>query len=60
MLPINSELQAAIADNAGSEALSQLAQRQQLNSLFVEGLNAVNRGETSLAEVYRVIGVSHG
>ncbi|GLR08677.1 type II secretion system protein GspE [Mixta theicola] len=60
MLPINSELQTAIADNASSETLSLLAQRQQLNSLFVEGLNAVNRGETSLAEVYRVIGVGHG
>lgn len=60
MLPINSELQAAIADNASSEALSLLAQRQGLNSLFAEGLHAVHCGETSLAEVYRVIGVSHG
>lgn len=60
MLPINNELQAAIAANASSETLSQLAQRQALNSLFIEGLHAVNRGETSLAEIYRVIGVSHG
>lgn len=60
MLPINSELQTAIIANASSEALSLLAQRQQLNSLFIEGLNAVNRGDTSLAEVYRVIGVGHG
>ncbi|YCH31311.1 type II secretion system protein GspE [Erwinia sp. D4-22] len=60
ILPINSDLQTAIAENASSETLSLLAQRQSLNSLFVEGLNAVNRGETSLAEVYRVIGADHG
>ena len=60
LLAINSELQTAIAADAGSETLNALAQRQDLNSLLVEGLHAVDRGDTSLAEVYRVIGVEHG
>lgn len=60
MLPINNALQTAIAANASSEELSILAQRLDLNSLFIEGLHAVDRGETSLSEIYRVIGVDHG
>ncbi|AUX92399.1 type II secretion system protein GspE [Mixta gaviniae] len=60
LLPVTSELQAAIAANAGSETLKALAQRSGLNSLLAEGLRAVNRGDTSLAEVYRVVGVEHG
>ena len=60
MLPVNGELQTAIAANASSDALNSLAQRQNLNNLLTEGLNAVNRGETSLSEVYRVIGIDHG
>lgn len=60
LLPINLLLQHAIAANASPNDLSRLAQQQGANSLFAEGLSAVNRGETSLAEVYRVIGDGDG
>jgi protein transport protein HofB len=59
LLPINADLQAAIAADAGSEALIALAQRQNLTSLLASGFHAVHQGETSLAEVYRVIGIDH-
>ncbi|QHM76693.1 Putative type II secretion system protein E [Mixta theicola] len=59
LLPINTELQAAIAADADSETLMALAQRQNLPSLLASGFDAVNRGETSLAEIYRVIGLEH-
>lgn len=60
LLPINEQLQQAIAASATADQLAALAQQQGYNSLFVEGLQAVNRGETSVEEVYRIVGVGDG
>ncbi|MFS2223022.1 type II secretion system protein GspE [Pantoea sp. B65] len=60
LLPIDSQLQQAIAANATADELASLAQQQGMNSLFTEGLHAVHRGDTSLAEVNRIVGSSDG
>jgi len=60
LLPISEPLQQAIAANATPDELATLAQQQGLNSLFTEGLHAVNRGETSLDEVNRIVGACDG
>nr|WP_154325311.1 type II secretion system protein GspE [Pantoea sp. 201603H] len=60
ILPVTSKLQIAIAANATPDVLISLAQQQGLNTLFTEGLHAVNRGETSLEEVNRIVGFANG
>lgn len=60
ILPINGALQQAIAANATSDELATLARQQGMNTLFIEGLNAVQRGETSLEEINRIVGCSDG
>ncbi len=60
ILPINGALQQAIAANATSDELATLACQQGMNTLFIEGLHAVQRGETSLEEINRIVGCSDG
>ncbi|GAB3420130.1 type II secretion system protein GspE [Erwinia aphidicola] len=56
MLPISARLQNALASSAMPEELEKIARQQGLNSLFVEGLHCVNRGDTTLEELTRVAG----
>ncbi|MCU5771461.1 type II secretion system protein GspE [Erwiniaceae bacterium BAC15a-03b] len=60
LLPISDPLQQAIAANATPDELASLAQQQGMNSLFTEGLHAVYRGDTSLEEINRIVGVGDG
>ncbi|MGV3345362.1 type II secretion system protein GspE [Enterobacteriaceae bacterium LUAb1] len=57
LLPVGNRLQNAIAQSRPPEKLTALAKEQGMNSLFSEGLNCVNQGETTLDELYRVIGI---
>ncbi|MBD8162329.1 type II secretion system protein GspE [Erwinia persicina] len=59
LLPIDARLQNALARSAHPEELANIARQQGLNSLFVEGLHCVNRGDTTLEELTRVAGESH-
>lgn len=56
LLPITARLQNALAKSARPEELADIARQQGLNSLFVEGLHCVNRGDTTLEELTRVAG----
>lgn len=56
MLPVTARLQNAIAAESSAEHLTDIARQQGRNSLFVEGLHSVNRGETTLEELNRVVG----
>lgn len=56
LLPVTPRLQNAIARNASLEELASIAAEQGLSRLLSEGLHAVNRGETTLEELHRVIG----
>ncbi|MCS3607952.1 type II secretory ATPase GspE/PulE/Tfp pilus assembly ATPase PilB-like protein [Erwinia rhapontici] len=58
LLPITARLQNALAKSARPEELADIARQQGLNSLFVEGLHCVNRGDTTLEELTRVAGGS--
>jgi protein transport protein HofB len=58
MLPISARLQNALAKSAHPEELAEIARQQGMNSLFVEGLHCVNRGDTTLEELNRVTGGS--
>ncbi len=60
LLPINGKMQNAIAAEASADQLLVLAQQQGMRNLFSEGLLAVSRGETSLDEVNRIVGIEHG
>lgn len=60
MLPITAPLQNAIAANGSAEQLAEIARQQGRNSLFVEGLHCVNRGDTTLEELNRIVGSSDG
>ncbi len=60
VLPINGKLQNAIAANARAETLADLAKQQGMNALFVEGLHAISRGDTTLEEVNRIVGTHDG
>lgn len=59
LLPIGARLQNALARSAHPEELADIARQQGLNSLFVEGLHCVNRGDTTLEELTRVAGGSN-
>ena len=56
LLPVNARLQNAIATDSAQEALLKITRQQNINSLFVEGLHSVNKGETTLAELNRIVG----
>lgn len=56
VLPVTATLQNAIAAGLSQEELLTLAEKQRGNSLFVEGLHCVNRGDTTLAELNRIVG----
>ncbi|WP_428979215.1 type II secretion system protein GspE [Erwinia pyri] len=56
MLPVTARLQNAIAAESSAEHLAAIAHQQGRNSLFVEGLHCVNRGDTTLAELNRIVG----
>lgn len=58
LLPISARLQNALAKSAPPEKLAEIARQQGMNTLFVEGLHCVNRGETTLEELTRVAGGS--
>jgi len=60
LLPINARLQNAIAAEMPLENLLNLAKQQGLRTLLVSGLEAVSRGDTSLEEMQRVIGLDDG
>jgi len=60
LLPINVRLQNAIAAEMPLENLLTLAKQQGLRPLLVSGLEAVSRGDTSLEEMQRVIGLDDG
>lgn len=60
LLPINARLQNAIAAEMPLENLLTLANQQGLRPLLVSGLEAVSRGDTSLEEMQRVIGLDDG
>lgn len=60
LLPINARLQNAIAAEMPLESLLTLAKQQGLRTLLVSGLEAVSRGDTSLEEMQRVIGLDDG
>nr|WP_240116323.1 type II secretion system protein GspE [Erwinia endophytica] len=60
LLPITAQLQNAIAAECSHEQLLALVHQQDFNSLFVEGLHCVNRGDTTLAELNRIVGTDDG
>lgn len=60
LLPITAKLQNAIAADSPQETLLEIARQQNINSLFIEGLHSVNRGETTLAELNRIVGTDDG
>lgn len=60
LLPVTAKLQNAIAADAPLEQTLLLAKQQGMRSLFVAGLEAVSRGETSLEEMQRVVGMNEG
>lgn len=60
LLPITAPLQNAIAADCSHERLMELTHRQGFNPLFVEGLHCVNRGDTTMAELHRIVGTEDG
>lgn len=60
MLPITARLQNAIAANSTAEQLEMIARQHGRNSLFIEGLHCVNRGDTTLEELNRIVGNNDG
>lgn len=60
LLTITAPLQNAIAAGCSQEKLLLLIRQQGTNTLFVEGLHAVNRGDTTLAELNRIAGSEDG
>ncbi|MHA6310197.1 type II secretion system protein GspE [Pantoea sp. S-LA4] len=60
LLPVNARLQNAIAAEMPLENLLALAKQQGLRTLLASGLEAVSRGDTSLEEMQRVIGLEDG
>ena len=60
LLPVTAKLQNAIAADSPQETLLALARQQNINSLFIEGLHCVNRGETTLSELNRIVGSEDG
>ncbi|MEI7212322.1 type II secretion system protein GspE [Pectobacterium versatile] len=59
LLPITPDFQAALAGNTSTGELSALSRHSGFPTLLIAGLELVNDGLTSLAEVYRVVGDEH-
>lgn len=55
LLPFTARMQNALAAEATSEGLADIARQSGMNSLFTEGLHAVNRGDTTFEELNRVV-----
>jgi protein transport protein HofB len=60
ILQIDNALRIAIASGAPLSELENIARQQGMVSLFESGCLAVSQEQTTLEEVYRVLGVSHG
>jgi protein transport protein HofB len=60
LLPMTAKLQNAISADMPLEHLLSLASQQGMKTLVAAGLEAVSRGETSLEEMQRVIGLDNG
>lgn len=60
LLPVTAKLQNAIAVEMPLDSLLALAKQQGMRSLLAAGLEAVSRGDTSLEEMQRVIGLDDG
>lgn len=59
VLTIDADLRQAIVDGAPAQRISQQARETGMTTLFEHGLHAVEQGLTTLAEVYRVLGMPH-
>lgn len=59
LLPMTAKLQNAISADMPLEHLLSLANQQGMKTLVTTGLEAVSRGETSLEEMQRVIGLGN-
>ena len=59
VLTLEQDLRQAITDGASAQRIEQLAQERGMVTLFGHGLHAVEQGLTTLAEIYRVLGVPH-
>lgn len=60
LLPVTAKLQNAIAAEMPLTNLLTLAKQQGMRTLLAAGLEAVNRGDTSLEEMQRVVGLNDG
>lgn len=60
LMPVTPRLQIAIAAGESPEALADIARQQGMNALFTEGLHCVNRGDTTLEELYRIVSEDDG
>ncbi|MFE8046920.1 type II secretion system protein GspE [Brenneria goodwinii] len=56
LLVITPELQQALANNANNNQLTRLSRESGSTTLLAAGLSLVNDGETSITEIYRIVG----
>jgi len=59
VLEIGAALRQAIANGLDAQAIELLAREAGMNTLFESGCLAVSRGQTTLEEVIRVLGIPH-
>ncbi len=59
VLALEPDLRQAIIDGASARQIDRLARERGMITLFEHGLHAVEQGLTTLAEVYRVLGMPH-
>lgn len=59
VLEIGEALRQAIADGLNAQAIEQLARQAGMKTLFESGCLAVSRGQTTLEEIIRVLGIPH-
>ena len=59
VLTLEQDLRQAITDGESAQRIEQLAQERGMVTMFGHGLHAVEPGLTTLAEIYRVLGVPH-
>lgn len=60
VLWVNDPLRQAIAQEMPAEKIAHIASEQGVMTLFEHGCRAVEAGETTLSEVYRVLGLPNG
>lgn len=60
VLTITPELKQAIVSGSTPEEVEQLARRSGMMTLFEHGCEAVERGQTTVEELLRVLGIPHG